>query len=138
MPIHDPDKRRAYGRAWIAKRRNAWLQANGPCKRCGSEENLEVDHIDPMAKVSHRIWSFSAEKREAELAKCQVLCKACHRKKTNAMLVGEPEHGTMRRYNSRHYRCRCESCVEAGRAYKAAWRKTHPRPRQAVLERRPA
>ena len=58
--------------------------ANGPCVKCGcwDLDQLEVDHIDPNTKVSHRVWSWSKERRENELAKCQVLCRACHLTKT--------------------------------------------------------
>jgi hypothetical protein len=43
---------------------------------------LELDHVDPALKVSHRVWSWARERREAELAKCQVLCHDCHVAKT--------------------------------------------------------
>jgi hypothetical protein len=39
---------------------------------------MEVDHIDPALKVSHRVWSWSPPRRAAELAKCRVLCGVCH------------------------------------------------------------
>lgn len=82
MPYKDPDKQRLFVRTWMADRRRAWLHANGPCKRCGSRQNLRVDHIDPKTKKSHKVWSWSEKRRLEELAKCQVLCLACHRKKT--------------------------------------------------------
>lgn len=78
------DYQREYQRGWVKSRRQKWIDANGPCKACGSSENLEVDHVDPIRKVSHRIWSWTAERREKELRKCQVLCRPCHRKKTVA------------------------------------------------------
>jgi hypothetical protein len=58
------------------------------CVRCGSTEDLELDHIDPSTKHSESkntsglIWSWCTERREAELAKCQILCKSCHLTKT--------------------------------------------------------
>lgn len=47
---------------------------------------LNVDHgknyrwiiLIRQSKVDHRIWSWSLERREIELLKCQVLCAACH------------------------------------------------------------
>lgn len=76
---------RNYQRAWVSTRRKKWLNRNGPCVICGSWRKLEVDHIDPSEKVyeSARIWSLSQPKREAELAKCQVLCHRHHAEKTN-------------------------------------------------------
>jgi len=32
--------------------------------------------------VTHRVWSWARERREAELAKCVVRCVACHLVKT--------------------------------------------------------
>ena len=122
MGYKDPDKRREWQREWIARRRREWVTQNGPCGHCGSTENLEVDHIDPSTKTmnSTMVWSLSAAKREAELAKCQVLCHDCHlaktlREKTKLPL---PPHGTKARY-SRHdgNHCRCELCCAAGREY---------------------
>ena len=58
------------------------MDANGPCAVCKSEKELEVDHVDPNQKVSHRIWSWTKERRGKELEKCQVLCHVCHEAKT--------------------------------------------------------
>ena len=78
MPYADRERQRKYMRDWIANRRRTWLAANGPCVDCGSWEELEVDHVDPATKSSHRIWSWSDERREAELEKCVVRCRHCH------------------------------------------------------------
>ena len=67
-----------------AEKRSEWLSNRGSCVKCGSSENLEIDHIDPRTK-SRRIqdvWGLSAKNREAELAKCQILCRTCHIKKS--------------------------------------------------------
>jgi 5-methylcytosine-specific restriction endonuclease McrA len=88
MDRHSQEKRKAYQRkyqlAWSRSRRLAWLKANGPCRQCGSRVRLEVDHVDPTRKVTHRIWSLSPQRREAELRRCQVLCRRCHLTKTGA------------------------------------------------------
>jgi hypothetical protein len=78
------EKKRKYQREWSRKRREDWVKANGPCQTCGSNKRLEIDHIDYNIKSVHvsRIWSYTKSKREAELAKCQVLCHSCHKKKT--------------------------------------------------------
>ncbi len=75
---------RKYQRSWVAKRRNEWIAANGPCALCGSWDRPEVDHIDPTQKKMEpaRVWGLSLAKRLEELAKCQVLCHKCHAKKS--------------------------------------------------------
>lgn len=83
MPYADPAKQRAYQAKWMRERRAEWFK-DKTCARCGASENLVLDHRDPQTKVSHRIWSWSQERRDAELAKCQALCRRCHRRKTAA------------------------------------------------------
>jgi len=75
------------------ERRAAWIAENGPCAQCGSTEQLEVDHIDPALKDvrlkrhhSARLWDWTESKRLAELANCQVLCKRCHKIKSDTAL----------------------------------------------------
>lgn len=78
------EQKRAYQREWIRKRRQAWINENGPCIDCGSYDNLEVDHKDPKEKNfdPSGVWSRKAEIRLAELLKCVVRCNPCHIKKT--------------------------------------------------------
>ena len=83
MSYTDPEKQRAYARAWIAKRRRAFF-VDKACCLCDSKVSLELDHIDPKTKISHAIWSWRQERREAEIAKCQILCEKCHANKTAA------------------------------------------------------
>jgi hypothetical protein len=78
---------------------------------------LEVDHVDPTAKAhpAAHVWAWSLERREPELAKCQVLCRACHQAKHNP-----PQgHGILARYRAG---CRCEECREAQRLYMRCYR----------------
>ena len=82
MPFKTKHARALYQRRWENARREAWIRRNGPCVVCGSIEQLQVDHINPMLKITHRVWSWSKLRMEAELKKCQVLCVACHRDKT--------------------------------------------------------
>lgn len=56
------------------------------CAECGSTRELQFDHVDPGTKVSSNIWTWARERRLAELAKCQLLCKKCHKKKSAADL----------------------------------------------------
>lgn len=83
MPYKDKNKQKEYQLEWIKKRRTFWFAENGPCKHCGSWKKLELDHINPKDKISHSIWSWCDERRNKELAKCQVLCYDCHLKKSS-------------------------------------------------------
>lgn len=79
--------RRQYVREGKRTRRADWIESQGGrCATCGSTDTLEVDHIDPSLKEFEigAVWAYSEEIRARELAKCQVLCKACHIKKTRA------------------------------------------------------
>ena len=123
MPYKDRQKQNDYNLRFIRKRREAWFAANGPCD-CGSTLKLEVHHMDPSKKVSHRIWTWSEERRSAELAKCCVKCAKCHDK-----LHGElwKKHD-IRRYDA--HGCRCEIC-KAAKSAKNAKRPTTERERRA-------
>ena len=75
---------------YYQRNRDKWLLENGPCQKCGSWDNLEVDHIDPSTKdplvgypCPQSFWTWSPERRAVELAKCQVLCTNCHKIKTS-------------------------------------------------------
>ena len=123
--MRDPDAQRVYQRIWRAKRRQEWLKLNGPCVQCGSWLDLELDHKDPAVKELQPSWLWSLAptnpRRIAELAKCQVLCLPCHKRKTaidNG--YGTAPHGTLTRYR---LKCRCVLCRTATSKHKQAWRK---------------
>lgn len=108
---------RNYQKQWMRKRRDEWFSKNGPCKRCGSWDDLELDHIDPDQKLHHVVWSWSKERRDAELAKCQVLCHLCHKEKTRSYVsalfsipVERRPHGTTTTYR---FGCRCDVCTSS-------------------------
>ena len=107
MTYRNRETQKGYQRQWIAKRRSDWLADNGPCIVCRSTEKLEVDHIDPLEKETHRVWSWSVARRDVELRKCQVLCSECHKAKTYKN-QNYGLHGVSR------YRagCRCDVCKE--------------------------
>ena len=113
MPLTGEAKRK-YQREWRAKRRAEYFEGKS-CEKCGATEGLELDHVDPTKKVSHNIWSWSQKRRDAELAKCQVLCKGHHREKTNAALMAGAEHGTRRKYKQG---CHCVPCRGANAEYR--------------------
>lgn len=135
MGYKDPDQQRAYQHRWITGRRDAWIAEHGPCAECGSGERLEVDHVDPSTKCFNpaRIWSLSEEKRAAELAKCQVLCYACHKEKTRRQRATDPPHGTRARYTHGTFRCRCQLCRDANAEYMRELRKRSPVAQSAEL-----
>jgi hypothetical protein len=111
MAYKDKQKQREYQKRWIQKRRTDYL-INKCCVQCSSVDNLRIDHIDPVLKTDHRIWSWSEDRRLKELNKCQVLCQECHRIKTRADM-GWVEHGT----GSYSQGCRCGKCLQAKSAY---------------------
>src|SRR6185437_9581694 len=113
MPIRDIAERHAYQLRWIANRRKKYFLTNGPCVKCGSWDNLELDHINPDLKIDHRIWNWSEERRSAELAKCQILCHDCHLSKTHDDRRRNIPHGTDSTYTA--HACRCDLCREAHR-----------------------
>ena len=104
--MESPEKHRARNLKTYHKNRKEWLALNGPCRKCGSWEDLQVDHIDEKLKVSHRIWTNSKENREKELAKCQVLCEDCHKAKTRGY-TAVTAHGTSAQYRRG---CKCDLC----------------------------
>lgn len=106
-----------------------WLKGN-KCATCGvkkgaKDENgvkikFELDHINPEEKsfnISDYIKSFPMEEIYAELEKCQLLCYACHKKKT------APNKGNNHGLTMLRTGCKCEVCMAAGREYMREYRK---------------
>lgn len=120
------EAKRIYQLRWISERRRKWIEANGPCAVCGSTVDLEVDHIDPSLKsfpVS-AVWSLGLDnpKRVSELAKCQVLCYTCHKRKSVAEQTAEHGVGTSG-VKLGGIKCGCDKCLLARRRYQAEWRR---------------
>jgi hypothetical protein len=112
------EAKNAYQAEWQAKRRKAWIESQGGfCAACGSRENLEVDHVDRTTKSVNptHLWSLAEGNpvRVSELAKCQVLCRSCHRAKTRGEFAHKFPHGRYVTYNKRG--CRCDECRLANR-----------------------
>lgn len=101
------EKKRQYQNNWIKRRREKWFRENGPCKVCGSWKYLELDHIKPETKLTHRIWSWNAERQKLELIKCQALCKKCHKIKSDKEKTLPIIHGTRTGWEKG---CRCKKC----------------------------
>lgn len=103
MPLRDAEERRKYnaryyeGRKHVIaprmlsrarqNRQDGLAKMGGRCVKCGSQDKLQLDHIDCRTKVSHNIWTWGVAAREAEMAKCQLLCEPCHIEKSK--LAGE-------------------------------------------------
>ena len=111
----------------VQARRLKWIADNGPCVKCGTWNNLEVDHIDPSTKEYkiNKLWQRSQEIRDYELAKCQALCNTCHiQKSTLEQKSANPvNHGSYKSY--RKYKCRCEICVAAMRKREQVYRQNN-------------
>lgn len=95
MSWNSSDNTKEARRLKAAGRRSVWITENGPCTKCNSSDQLEVDHRDASKKrfsVSS-LWLLSPFNPMviAELAKCQVLCHTCHVEK--ALLLHEHSHG---------------------------------------------
>lgn len=109
MPFKDRATKRAYDLARYYERRQAFF-ASKRCAICGGDDGLELHHTDKTSKESHRIWSWSHARREAELAKCVVLCRWCHQEIHAAEKRKPLKHGTIHGYRSG---CRCDQCRAA-------------------------
>jgi hypothetical protein len=95
-------------------------------KRCaigGGDDGLEIHHTDRATKESHRVWGWSTARREAELAKCAVVCRWCHQEH-HAQERRRNPHGTTSAYRRG---CRCVQC----RAHHAARLRDYRRRRAA-------
>lgn len=106
MGYKDKERQKRYVRQWIAKRRSEFM-ADKRCLLCGSRDNLEVHHRDKSVKVDHKVWSWSREKRDTELKKCDVLCHSCHAMTHKPERVRPVVHGTRSGYKKG---CRCDAC----------------------------
>ena len=114
---------------YIQKRRQDWIDSQGGhCVKCGSTDELEVDHIyqEEKSREVSSLWVLKESTRMDELKKCQVLCHDCHLEKT----VAEKDpmrHGTW--YSAYFKKCKCEDCLAYVEAYNVQRRekrsKTH-------------
>ncbi len=130
-------KRRAYKSRYhiYHARRDEWLAKHGPCAKCNTWEDLQVDHIVPRkfqpATKSATIWRLGAERRARELRLCQVLCNSCHKAKTRNDMKW-CEHG----YSAyRYLGCRCDICKAGHNERVKAWKaraKANPKYRMNV------
>ncbi len=67
------------------KRAEALLYLGGQCAACGTDEDLQFDHIDPASKKHDMKYLFHSRKDGVileELELCQLLCASCHGRKS--------------------------------------------------------
>ena|SRR6185503_16127764 len=114
MPYKDKAKQRAFQLNAMKARRAEYFEGKS-CLDCGSTVSLELDHRDPTQKESHRIWSWSRVRIEAEISKCDIRCSKCHR---GRHAIERQRHGRERWAKG----CRCVVCVSAIKAASARWR----------------
>ena len=105
--------RRAYRDRYYKKKNDLIQELGGVCVKCGSTEKLQFDHIDPATKsftIGQKLVNTSLSRLREELAKCQLLCSECHRKKTLSDNGWDTEraHGTLSKYTKE--KCRCIEC----------------------------
>lgn len=115
----------------IKRREKIIAHLGGKCSKCGTNENLEINHIDPRKK-SHNIGKIQDgvwEKILEELEKCELLCKEHHKEVTKEQykkgLMPPPwnkntavkHHGTARKYSEDS--CRCDLCKKAKKLYRS-------------------
>lgn len=131
MPHSTPEARRTYARERSRRVRServseAILRLGGQCNRCGSQNDLEFDHIDPRGKdfdVARKAASVSKERFWSEVTKCQLLCRPCHTSKGfDDGTHQRRKHGTRSMYAS--HGCRCDPCTKAQRDYQRNWKRS--------------
>lgn len=88
MPRVDKEHYNEYMRGYMLKRYHerraaAVAKLGGKCVVCGTTEDLDLDHINPVDKSFPigRLWSVKQSTYDAEVEKCQLLCKTHHKQK---------------------------------------------------------
>ena len=117
MGYKDREQQRLYQREWkLCRRREFFL--GKVCTRCRATDTLELHHKDRTQKIASSIWSWSADRREREIAKCEVLCRRCHKEETRKQISF---HG-FSKYS--HGGCRCAVCTAANLEHRKKYRQT--------------
>src|ERR1700757_1606373 len=94
-------------------RRRAIEYLGGKCTRCGTTDDLEIDHVDRRTKkftFGGRVLSW--EKLVVELKKCQLLCATHHLEKTVSE-IEVPHGGGL----AGKRRCKCDLCRQKKNKY---------------------
>jgi hypothetical protein len=81
----DAEARRKRARAEVRTRFLLEYFAENPCEDCGETDPLvlEFDHLrDKSFEVTHQLASRNWQPILDEIAKCEVVCANCHRRRT--------------------------------------------------------
>jgi 5-methylcytosine-specific restriction endonuclease McrA len=94
MPYKNHEKQKEFQRKWVAKRRSDHFKGK-KCASCGkaiTAKTAELDHKKAkMNRTGHKIWSREKKDRTKEIKKTQILCTACHKKKTARQAAARAE-----------------------------------------------
>lgn len=96
-------------------RKEAVFRLGGQCVKCGSEIDLDFDHVVDKAFDIAKLIQGKPEKLTAELEKCQLLCVTHHREKHKS----KAPCGTDAKYNAG---CGCVDCKRAHAEYQRKYR----------------
>jgi hypothetical protein len=132
MAYKDKTQQREFQRKWRTKRRtDAIASRGGKCCACQSVDKLEFHHVDRSEKIDHRVFSWSRERMEKELAKCDLLCYKCHWEET-AKERGYYNyvHGTLTCY--KRGGCKCTECRLANSVYEVDRRSSRSMAEQSM------
>lgn len=102
-----------YGRERYARRHKMMLDYLGSkCTACGKNEHLQIDHINPTNKTMDLTTNYARPWLVliAEMKKCQILCRACHRIKTSLESRKTVTHGKY--YAAYPLKCTCTLCIQ--------------------------
>jgi hypothetical protein len=88
----------------VVKEQREWILnylETHPCRDCGEADVrcLDFDHVsgEKVSHVSRMVGNFGWEAIEREIAKCEVRCANCHRKRTwNQRKLGKQTHAGTR------------------------------------------
>ena len=114
----DLEETRRYHRDRCRRLRLEYVALLGGKCKCGAEDNLHFDHINPATKsftIGDKITKPRGEILE-EIKKCQLLCASCHSDKTISDLGKSKAKGTHGTLSSFRY-CKCVLCKQAKRDY---------------------
>lgn len=134
-PRGDSDDYRSYMRKYMKdrytkRRKEMVITLGSKCARCGSMDDLHIDHIDPSKKTMsvERMAYVSRQRQDKELENCQLLCQPCHTEKTVVEDLGrvmaKGTHGTL---SSSRY-CKCDRCTDAKRMYMKEYKRKRRTP----------
>lgn len=117
-----------YMRTYMLKRyhkriNDAKQLLGGKCIKCGTQDNLQFDHINPATKLYTiaNVWNYRKEILDIEISKCQLLCEKCHEEKTLndlGRVSAKNTHGTLSSYKY----CRCDLCKQVKADHYKQWR----------------